>query len=142
LDHIWKKLHILVAKNKLAAMNIEIKQIAGYESIILILLLIFWASYRYWKSAKSGELAAEMEGDEEMAEGYDFQDDPEKPVPEAFLDAETSIYQQQVSAPIAASIKETSVEVEQDPVLENSDISDFDPRKAVIWAEVLKRPYC
>lgn len=118
------------------------KQFAGYESIVLVLLLLMWASYRYWKSTKSGELAAEMEEDENNDDETVFSKAIVEPEPEAYLDVESTIYNEKASSSLSVSLTGISSEVSEVPAAENSDFFDFDPQKAVIWSEILKRPSC
>jgi hypothetical protein len=120
----------------------EVKQIAGYESVILVLLLVFWASYRYWKSTKPGELAAEMEEEDDVPEAISPVREHPAATPESFLDVESTLYNDKPSAPISVTITGDYGEIPPVVAEENPDFSDFDPRKAVIWSEVLKRPYC
>lgn len=116
-------------------------QQAGYEYLLLILLVVFWGIYRYYKSSKTSSIPDPTEEDSTNVPDYD--------IPEAkavfrdpFPEHEVNIYNSRSSDPISVSIIDTSVDNAEDQQDTAVDHADFDPKKAVIWSELLKRPYC
>jgi|GEM_PF-5330381 len=116
-------------------------QRAGYETLVIILLILFWGIYRYYQSSKNTGIPDETE--------EDFSPEPSYDIPEAkavfrdpFLTEETTIYNSRGSDPISANVMDTSLLNQANDLEANDTLAEFDPKKAVIWAEIIKRPYC
>ena len=116
-------------------------QHAGYESLLVILLILAWGTYRYYKSTKTIGIPDETPDDETSVPDYD--------IPEAkAVFREPVLYEEGNSAisrssdPIAVTLSDTFADYSDDQQENSAELSDFDPRKAVVWSEILKRPYC
>ncbi|MEI6575511.1 MAG: hypothetical protein WCO63_04965 [Bacteroidota bacterium] len=119
----------------------EGKQIAGYETLIAILLLMFWLIYKYWKSAKSAGFEEFGEEDENLTEEVIAADDSIQNIVLTTDNAE-GVDPSMAKGPIASTLRDLSSKPQQEIDTEENDLKEFDPRKAVIWAEIIKRPYC
>jgi hypothetical protein len=116
-------------------------QRAGYESLLLILLVLFWGIYRFYKSAKNTTSPDAPQDDATNVPDYDI---PEAKAVfrEPSQETEITAYKTRSSDPISASVQDVSSDNSVDQHDTSASLADFDPKKAMIWSEVLKRPYC
>lgn len=119
-------------------------QHAGFEYLLIILLVMFWGIYRYYKSSKARQSPDDTDETDENATFIPDYDIPETKAVfrEPFVDNEINIYNSRGSDPISASLRDTSSENTEDQHDNATDPGDFDLKKAVIWSEIIKRPYC